>query len=224
MGDKKQKEAMIKTASKALLVGVCVMFVLLMILSGMGTHWLTMFTVIKPGDAVVVDYTLNDVTGKPLLTTNQQLAAKENIIYTDKRLSVTAGQNLTKAIYPVSIYTGSSYTPTQFALLNTEYEAISHAIIGMKTGDQKRVQIPRSSNPQQWDAATIAQSGLNVSNLHVGSLVPMAMSDNPEAMATNSTTTYLRVGEITDISGDGTVVDVDYPTADITIYSINANN
>jgi hypothetical protein len=224
MGDKKQKEARIKKIKQVLVVGACVLFVILMILSGTSSHWLTIFKVIKPGDTVVVDYTFYDTTGNPILTTNQQLAAKENIIYSTQRLSMTAGQNLTKSIYPVPIYTSSSDITNQFALLGVEYEAIDNAIIGMKAGDQKRVQIPRSSNPQQWDAATITQSGLNVSDLHMGQYLPMAMSDNPEAMATNSTITYLRIGEITDKTDDGIVVDVNYPAADISVYSINANS
>ena len=50
MGDKKQKEAMIKKVKQVLVVGACVLFVILMILSGMSSHWLTIFTVVKPGD------------------------------------------------------------------------------------------------------------------------------------------------------------------------------
>lgn len=224
MGDKKQKEARIKKIKQVLVVGACVLFVILMILSGTSSHWLTIFKVIKPGDTVVVDYTFYDTTGNPVLTTNPQLAAQKNIIFSNQRLSMTAGQNLTKSIYPVQIYTSSSDITNQFALLGVEYEAIDTAIIGMKAGDQKRVQIPSSSTPQQWDAATITQSGLNVSDLHIGQYLPMAMADNPEAMATNSSITYLRIGEITDKTDDGIVVDVNYPAADISIYSINANS
>ena len=71
MSDKKQKEARIKKVKQVLVVGACVLFVVLMILSGMGSHWLTMFTVVKPGDTVVVDYTFYDATGTPILTSNQ---------------------------------------------------------------------------------------------------------------------------------------------------------
>ena len=53
MGDKKQKEATMKRVNQVLVIGACVLFVVLMILSGMGSGWLTMFTVVKPGDSVV---------------------------------------------------------------------------------------------------------------------------------------------------------------------------
>ena len=62
MGDKKQKEERMKTVKQVLIVGACILFVVLMILSGMGSSWLTMFTVTKPGDIVIVDYTFYDAT------------------------------------------------------------------------------------------------------------------------------------------------------------------
>ena len=94
MGDKKQKEAMIKTVKQVLVVGACVLFVVLMVLSGMGSGWLTMFTVIKPGDTVVLDYTMYDINGNPLLTSSQQTYTKAAekgrdilILKADSRLS-----------------------------------------------------------------------------------------------------------------------------------------
>jgi hypothetical protein len=228
MGDKKQKEARIKTVKQVLVVGACVLFVILMILSGTSSHWLTIFKVIKPGDTVGIDYTMYDATGNPLLTSNQQIyttaAAQGRYILYSQQLSMTAGQNLTKSIYPVSVSTGSTELTTQFALLRTEYEAINEAVIGMKTGDQKHIQIPNSSEPKLWDAATVTGSGLNVSDLTVGGHLPMAMSDNPEAMTTNSTITYVRLGEIMSKTDEGIVVDVNYPAVDISIVSINANS
>jgi FKBP-type peptidyl-prolyl cis-trans isomerase 2 len=228
MGDKKRKEARIKTVKQVIVVGACVLFVILMILSGTSSHWLSIFQVIKPGDTVGVDYTLYDATGIPILTSNQQIytatAAKGGYILYTKQLSMTAGQNLTKNIYPVTVSSGSTESTTQFALLSTEYQAINQAVVGMKTGDQERIQIPNSSEPKLWDAATVTKSGLNVSDLHVGDLLPMAMSDNPQAMATNSTITYTRFGEIMSKTDEGIVVDVNYPAVDISIVSINANS
>jgi len=228
MGDKKRKEARIKTVKQVIVVGACVLFVILMILSGTSSHWLTIFKVIKPGDTVAIDYTMYDATGNPLLTSNQQTytaaAAKGRYILYSQPLSMTAGQNLTKSIYPVSVATSSTELTTQFALVRTEYESINQAIIGMKTGDRKRIQIPNSSEPKLWDAETVTSSGLNVSDLTVGGLLPMAMSDNPDALSANSSVTYVRFGEIMSKTDDGIVVDVNYPAADISIVSINANS
>jgi hypothetical protein len=228
MGDKKQKEAMIKKVKQVLVVGACVLFVILMILSGMGSHWLTMFTVTKPGDTVVVDYTLYDINGNPLLTSNQQTYTQEtakgkDLIYS-KQLSMIAGQNQTKPVYPVSIYTSASGWTTQFALFSTEYNAMNQALIGMKTGDLKRIQIPNSSMTQEWSAEQLTRNGVNMTDLRVGDILSMGVSDNPEGMATNSTTTYTRIGEITTKADNGVAVDFGYPAVDISIVSINANS
>ncbi|HSA38143.1 MAG TPA: hypothetical protein P5013_04540 [Methanoregula sp.] len=224
MSDKKQKEAGIKKVKQVLVVGACVLFVVLMILSGMGSHWLTMFTVVKPGDTVVIDYTFYDASGSPILTSNQQTAAKGNILYANQRLSMIAGQNLSKEIYPVPIYTGSSDPTNQFALFFREYSAINLAVIGMKSGEQKRVDIPNSSIAQRWTAETIASSGVNINELNVGDVLPMAVSDKPAEMVTNTTITYLRAGEIVSKTNESIVVDSGYPAVDISIYSINANS
>ena len=224
MSDKKQKEAMMKKVKQVLVVGACVLFVILMILSGMSSHWLNIFTVVKPGDTVVVDYTLYDATGDPILTTNQQLAVKGNVTFSDQQLKMVAGQNTTQNITPVSIYTGNSGSANQFALFSMEYNAIDQALIGMKTGDQKHVQIPGGSIAQLWSAESLNTSGIKLSDLRIGDLLPMAVSDQPEEMASNTSVTYSRIGEITKITNESIVVDSGYPAADISIVSINENS
>jgi hypothetical protein len=228
MSDKKQKEAMAKKVKQVLVVGACVFFVILMILSGMSSHWLSVFTVIKPGDTVVLDYTLYDINGKPVLTSNQQTytaaAAKGGDMLYSKQLSLTAGQNLTKSIYPVSIYTADSGWTKEFALFSTEYEAISQASIGMRSGDQKRIPVPNSSMAQDWSATTLTHNGVDINTLNIGDVLAMGVSDNPEAMATNSTVTYTRLGQVTSKTNDSVTIDFGYPAVDISIVSINANS
>ena len=71
MGEKKKKEETMKTVKKVPIVGACVLFVVLMVLSGMGTGWLRMFTSVKPGDSVEVDYTIFDAAGQPIVTSDK---------------------------------------------------------------------------------------------------------------------------------------------------------
>ncbi len=228
MGDKKQKEATIKKIKQVLVVGACVLFVVLMILSGMGSQWLTMFTVVKPGDAVIVDFTFYDATGTPILTSNQQLysqtTAKGKFMIFAKQLSMAAGQNLTKSLYPVSIYSSGSGWTKEFALFSTEYTAMNQALIGMKTGDQKHVLIPDSSIAQLWSAESLTNSSVKMSDIQIGYLLPMGVSDNPKEMVTNSSITYTRLGVVTEKTDKGIVVDSGYPAVDISIVSINAKS
>lgn len=228
MSDKKQKEAMIKKAKQVLVVGACVLFVVLMILSGMSSHWLSIFTVIKPGDKVVVDYTMYDINGNPVLTSNQQTYTKASTngrnIVISKQLSIITGQNLTKSIYPVSIYTSSSGWTKEYAIFSMEYDAINQALVGMKTGDQKRIRVPNSSMAQEWSATQLTTNGVNIDDINIGDILAMGVSDNPEAMATNTTITYTRVGQVTSKTNESVIVDFGYPSADISIVSINANS
>jgi hypothetical protein len=228
MGDKKQKEAMLKKVKQVLIVGACVLFVVLMVLSGMGSSWLTMFTVIKPGDTVVVDYTMNDINGNPLLTSNQQtyekVTAKGKSIIFSKQLSIITGQNLTKSIYPISIYTTSSGWTKEYALFSVEYSAINQQLVGMKTGDQKRIAVPNVSMSQEWPAQQLLNNGVDINDMKVGDILSMGVSDNPTEMATNtSAITYTRVGLVTSKTNESVVVDFGYPTVDISIVSINAD-
>jgi hypothetical protein len=228
MSDKKQKEAMVKKVKQVLVVGACVLFVVLMILSGMGSNWLKMFTVVKPGDAVVVDYTFYDISGKPLLTTNQQiysqLTTKGQSIIFGKQLPVTAGQNLTKSLYPVQIYTEGNGWTGSFAIFGTEYDAISETLIGMKTGDQKRIRLTNASLSQTWSKETLERNNVSIDLMNVGDSLAMGVSDKPEEMASNASVSYTRIGEITSKTADGIVIDFGYPYVDITVTTINPNS
>ncbi len=186
-----------------------------------------MFTVVKPGDSVVLDYTMNDINGNPIITSNQMIytrtAEKGRDILISKQLSMVTGQNLTKSIYPVSIY-GSSGWSKEYALFSVEYEAINSALAGMKTGEQKRVLLPNTSMVQEWSAEQLTRNGVDIGDLNLGDGLAMSVSDNPDAVITNTSVTYTRVGQVTGKTNDTLTVDFGYPSVDISIISINANS
>ena len=230
MGEKKQKEKSIAQWKKVVVVGACVLFVVLMIVSGMGSSWISAFAVTKPGDVVVIDYTLYDAGGNPILTTDQNLfkqaASQGKAVLFTKQMSMSANQSLAHPLFPVQVsITGSSWAPTQFALFRPEYEAMSSGIVGMKTNEQKRITIPSSSDMTQlWTPELLQRNGVNLSDMNIGDVLTMGVSDNPEEMAANkSSLSYMRVGAVSRISPAGAVVDFGYPSADIRIVSINKN-
>jgi hypothetical protein len=155
----------------------------------------------------------------------KNLAASGTGVILSKQLSMTSGQSLSTSIYPVSIYTTTSGTQ-QFALFSTEYNAISAALVGMKTGEQKHITLPSNiSMTQTWSAAQLQRNNVNMSELNIGDTLAMGVSDNPEAMISNtSTITYTRTGKIVSKTNAGVVVDFGYPSADISMVSINANS
>jgi hypothetical protein len=227
MGLKKKKEESTKLVSKILIVGVCLLFVGLMILSGMGTSWLSIFTAVKPGDTVVIDYTLYNAGGNPILTTDQQLyvktASTNGGLVLTKQIAITANQTLSRSLYPVQIYTSGSGWSKQFAIFSPEYDAISNGIVGMKMNEQKRIIIPSgNSMTQEWTTDQLMLNKVNISDINIGDILAMGVSDNPEAEVSNtSSITYIRTGEITQKSQSGVVVDFGYPVAEVRVVSIN---
>ena len=227
MGVKKKKEETTKLVSKILIVCVCVLFVGLMILSGMGTGWLTIFTSVKAGDTVVIDYTLFDAAGKPLVTTEKtiydQAVAQGSGILGSKQITIAANQTMEKPIYAILVYPSNGGKAQQLALFPSEYNALSSGIVGMRVNEQKRIAIsPNTSMTYDWSAERLALNKINLSEITVGDSFFMGVSDNPDAAANNTTaSTFLRIGEVANKSPEGIVVDFSFPVIDVRVVSIN---
>ena len=227
MGTKKKKEETTKLVRKILIVCVCVLFVGLMILSGMGTSWLTIFTSVKAGDTVVIDYTLFDAAGKPIVTTEKstydQAVAQGSGVFGSKQITITANQTMEKPIYSIMVYPSNGGKVQQLALFSSEYNALSSGIIGMRVNEQKR--IPISSNipmTYDWSAERLALNKINLSDITIGDSFFMGVSDNPEGAANNtSANSYLRIGEVANKSPEGVVVDFSFPVIDVRVVTIN---
>lgn len=225
MGEKKKKEEQTARWKQVLVVGACILFVLLMVLSGMGSHWITMFSSVKPGDVAVVDYTIYDASGAPLVTSNEQVYKKavESGRYplASKQITLTANKTWDSALYPIDVYTSSGKS-SQFAIFSTEYNALSSGLVGMKVNDQKKISLPASSSMSQiWSAEQLRLNNVNISTLNIGDSFSMGVSNNPQDLATNtSAVSYLRIGEITRKTASDVVVDFGYPTAEIQVVSI----
>jgi hypothetical protein len=227
MGEKKQKEATMKQVKKILVVGACVLFVVLMIVSGMGSGWISSFTIIRPGDVALIDYTIYDAGQNPIITTDQQIfkqaVGNGRSVLFSKQILVTSNQSLPQTLFPVQVYSADGGWSRQFAFFATEYNAISAGIVGMKANEQKRLNIT-SSVPmtQLWSVDQLKRNGVNITDINDGDILAMAVSDNPAEMAANkSALTYVRLGEVSGKSPQGVVVDFGYPSADVRIVSIN---
>lgn len=227
MGTKKQDEKSRKLWIKILAVGICVVFAAMMIISAMGSSWISSLAVVKPGDVAVVDYTLKDAHGNPLVTTDaavykQALSSGSNILYS-KQLTVTANQSAASSVYPVQVYSEGTGWSTQFALFANEYDAISNGIVGMRATGQKT--IPLTANKpmtQVWTADQLEAHKVNFSAIKVGSVLALGVSSNPQAEYSNSTSDYyMRLGEVTNKTADDLTIDFSYPTIDVTVTSIN---
>jgi len=228
MGTKKQAEKSKKLWIKVIAVIVGVVFVVLMVVSAMGSNWISGLATAKPGDTVQVDITLKNAQGSPILTTNAnlytQLAKQGSAVLYAKPLTITANQSYPENVYPIAFYTPSTgwSTDNQFALFRNEFDAISSGVVGMKVNDQKTITLT-SSQPmtQFWSADQLAAGNMSLSSINVGDYLNMGVSNTP-SMEDNTTPTYIRIAQVTNKTADGITIDFSYPSADVTVDSINA--
>jgi hypothetical protein len=227
MGEKKKKEEWVKLVSKMFIVGACILFVGLMILSGMGNSWITMFNSVKSGDTVVIDFTVYDAAGIPLITTEQttynQAVEKGQDIFAAKQFSVTANQTMAKSVYGIPVYSSKGAGVQQLGIFSSEYNAISSGIIGMKVNEQKRIALPPDvSLINELSVEQLAISKVNLTDISIGDNFYMGVSDNSEKVTnTTKATTFLRIGEVTKKSSEGVIIDLNYPVVNVRIVSIN---
>ena len=227
MGEKKKNEAWVKTVSKIFIVAACLLFVGLMILSGMGNQWITMFNSVKSGDTVVLDITVYDAAGKPIITSEQtvynQATAKGQNIFATKQLTVISNKTMDKSVFGVP---GSASTGTglqQLAIFSSEYNAISSGIAGMKVNEQKRIVIPSDNMlKNDFSVEQLAISKINLTDISVGDSFFMGVSDTTQQVSnTTKATTFLRIGDVVSKSPEGVVVDLNYPAFEVRVVSIN---
>jgi FKBP-type peptidyl-prolyl cis-trans isomerase 2 len=227
MGVKKKNAEWVKLVSKLFIVGACLLFVGLMILSGMGNSWITMFNSVKSGDTVVIDFTVYDAAGKPVVTSDQaaynKAMSQGQDIFASKQLSISANQTMVKSIYGIPGYDSTGSGAKQLAIFSSEYNAISSGIIGMKVNDQKRIAIPSDNMMKnELSVEQLAISKINLTDVSIGDRFFMGVSDNSETVTnTTKANTYLRIGDITSKSPEGVVVDLNYPSIEVRVVSIN---
>jgi hypothetical protein len=228
MGEKKKKQEGIRNIYKVLAIFGCVLFVVLMVVSSMGSGWITSLHGIQPGESVTIDFTLRNAYGSPLVTTDQQLyqnvAGSGQSIFFSKQLVIQANQSSVKAVIPVPVYSPDSGWKNTFALFGGESDAISQGIVGMKINEQKSISIPfRDSMTQTWSAAQLKSNGVNFTDINTGDFVSMGVANSPELEKNSTDSTYsVRIGEVTKKTADGVVVNFGYPTIDVRVVSINS--
>lgn len=228
MGEKKKKEATVKTWKKVLFVAAALLFIVVMVVSSMGMNWISGIAPIKPGDAVLVDYTIYDSAGRPFLTTDQQVykeqVAKGASLLFAQQLTLTANQSYRQALFPVQVYSpmnGGSYQ--EFALYNPEYAAISNAVVGMKTNEKKKVILPTSGTMTALlSPEDLEKTQIDIKSLENGDSLLLGVSENPESMAGNaSAISYVRLAQVVRVSDAGVVVDFGYPSVDVTVVQFS---
>jgi hypothetical protein len=205
-------------------------FVIIMILGSLGMGWLTGLHPATTGDSVLIDYTIQDNQGMPVLTSNPRIfnatldQGRLCILTNYLTIPVNATMNASNGAV---VYTFPDATGTaQVGIFSSEYNSIATAISGMKDQETKELSFPDKDgltwNMTVKDFQTI---GGNYTTARVGDEVLMNFAKNPEINVDDTQPTpdnyYYRVGYIKEKTADGVIIDFGYSKILLNVLRIN---
>ncbi len=207
---------------------LCVVMAVFMVVSMFGTSWLSIFSLAKPGNTALVDYTIYDNQERPVVTTDQRYFTNEHEGVTLLASPLTVKVNITtnEDMVPVQVSNPyNQYGLIDFLVFGPELDAISTAITGMKLGETKTIDFPwaesmvRTMSEEQF--ANI--SGSSYENAKVGEQVPIAFTGSPQINLDNSTpSSYLRTSTVIARDNGNVTLSYGYPKVSITLTQLNA--
>jgi hypothetical protein len=188
------------------------------------------FKSVQPGDSVLVDCTIRDDAGIPVLTTSQQLQAdeyaKNRPVFWTPSMSLIGGATSSDDtfIHPVQ---ASIYNSVQgdFGLLPWEMTALTDGILGMREMETKKIPLNTEVSAITVGADESDRLGLNFSEVNVGDrfIRQMTITQNATVFTDPSTSiSYYRIGKVTQKNSENLTVDFTYGTADVTVTSITS--
>ena len=164
---------------KVLFVSVGVLFVVLMVVSSMGTSWLNVFQTVKPGSVVVTDVTISDDQNRPVLTTSESVymnGLKENrSVFLVSPFVLDAGLPYTDTVKTVPILApqgGVNYT-----LFGEEYNAMTMGVTGLHPGGTKAIALDTNvTEERNYTAEEFEQLGGDFGNTSIGDEMVLSFS------------------------------------------------
>jgi hypothetical protein len=165
-------------------VVIGVLFIVLMVVSTLGTGWLSSFASVKAGNTVALDFTVRDIMGRPVVTTSQQVfndaTANGWFMYFTKPIQITANSTANDVFIRMPCFEPGKGWVTEFALFAPEYNLISGAVIGMKKGQTTALTLPMYSQLRMvQNISDVGKMGVNASLINVGDQVRMAVASTP---------------------------------------------
>lgn len=217
---KKQQTNWTKNLSRAFIVViifVCVAgFTLTM-------PFFSIFMSAKPGSMVIVDYTIHETDGTPVVTSFQKVAENGVIGGFSQPLQIVVGENQTSGIVSIPMNYPQG---TEYALFSTEVEDISDALDGMHQGDMKHIKF--ENVPVQINMTSERFNGIynntnyDFNTTNVGAWLPVVLSTSTYASVDNTTVNLpIRMVKVVDKTPDEILMSYDYDSADITVREIS---
>lgn len=217
---KKKNDDWAKTATRVFVVFILISCVLGFTLT-MG--FFNIFKKAEEGSIVAVQYTIRDETGIPIITSETSVVETEGVLAgVSQPIQFMVNQTYEDFIVPIEVYVYSSGV-INYALFETEMQAISDGVVGLGEGDSTTVYFPfGSSLEREMSKEQYENIGGNFSEAEVGMWIPLGFAPQPEIALENETpqTIATRYAKITDIGDDSLTVLYGYAGADVRVETI----
>lgn len=190
------------------------------------TPMMGIFKSVKPGDSVIIDYTIRDASGVAVLTTSQSVLVdtynKGDVSFLTSQMALVAGANASSRVTAVPIYLLDG-TTAEFALLESEVSDLTNGILGMREQESKTIPLTLSDLPQKMSANAADQMGINFTDAQVGDrfTIAMTITDDPTIFTDpENEISYIRVGTIIEKTDDTLMVNFGYAKAEVKVLRI----
>jgi len=220
---KREKEDKTKFWSKVVLVTIAVLFVGMFIFTYYSTTIAGALRTVKPLDTVEMQYTIRDGSGQVILTSDRTVfetaIRKGDPAFFTSALEIQAGKTGNPPIQGVPAY--NPYVgQVQFGLLGLEADEMGIALVGLHTGETKKVTFA-FEDPLQVDVSEEEFNiiGGNFSTSEVGDWIPVGFSETPLTDLTGENETppdsVIRMARIVEKTTTTALLSYRYSTAEI---------
>lgn len=224
-GAKKSGKGMNWTKAAMIVLGVG--FVMVMIVTSLGTGWLVTMKPAQDGDVAYCDVTLKDDLGRTVFTTNQRIwnatLEKGNLAWLANPLAVPVNMSTENLVEPITAYFPGG-GQASFAFLGPEYNQIAVGLIGMKEGETRRIPFEETTAFQrEMTEEEFAGIGGNFTEAKAGDQLIFGFTTAPMISADDNTTPgyALRTVTVTNKTEETVTVVYGYSAADVTILRLS---
>jgi hypothetical protein len=185
------------------------------------------FKTVKANETVIVDYTLRDSNGDPVVTSNQQLfstAGKQGLpVFFTQPILIRAGEIGNDPLISVPAYNAATGWEIPYALLGLEIDEISQGIVGTRVGDTKTItfsfadDLQVNMTPEEFNGV-----GGNFTAAKIGDPVPLVFMISPTIASEDSNQTQpdnssIRLAKVIVKDNSSIIVSHRYATADVSV-------
>ncbi len=202
-------------------------FVVVMIVSSLGTGWLTRMKPAGDGDIAYCDVTLKDSEGRAVFTTSEPIfnatLKQGTMAWLANPMVIAVNVTTGNLVEPVTAYL-PGVGQDSFAFLGPEYNQIAEGLAGMKDRQSKHITFEQNTAFQrEMTSEEFAGIGGNFTETRPGDQLIFGFTTAPMIGADDNTTPgyAFRTVTVTNKTGDTVTVVYGYSGADVTIRQLS---